>query len=99
MKLTTTFSLAAIFIVMLLGCNPKESTKTQDDVASVQTGKQLVPGEQAPLANPGQNSFGRIRQVGTAKWKRRPGPRFPEPELGTVHFDRGAADPALPETE
>jgi hypothetical protein len=57
-------------------------------VASVQSEKKLVPGEQAPLANPGQNSFGGIRQVGTTKWKRRPGrPSFPEPELATVHFD------------
>jgi len=87
MKFTTTFSLAAIFIGLLLGCNPKDSSKTQDDLASVQPEKQLVPGEQAPLANPDQNTFGGIRNVGTTKTKRRSGPRFPEPELATIPFD------------
>ncbi|MEJ2596417.1 MAG: glycoside hydrolase family 43 protein [bacterium] len=87
MKFTTTFLLAAILLALLAGCNPKDNAGTPDDVAGVQTEQQLVPGEQAPLANPGQNSFGGIRQVGTTKWKRRPGPPFPEPKPGTVHFD------------
>jgi hypothetical protein len=87
MKFTTAFTQAAILMALLLGCNPKDSANTQDEKSSVTTEKKLVPGEQAPLADPDQNSFGRIRQVGTTKVKRRPGPRFPEPELGTVHFD------------
>ena len=79
MKFPSTFLLAAILMALLAGCKPKDTAGTPDDLAGVQTEQQLVPGEQAPLANPGQNSFGGIRQVGTTKWKRRPGPPFPEP--------------------
>ena len=49
--------------------------------------KQLVPGEQAPLANPGQNNFGRLRNVGTTKTKSLPWPSRPEPEIKTVSLD------------
>lgn len=47
----------------------------------------LVPGEQAPLANPGQNMFGGMRNVGTSKVKGRPGMARPEPEIRTVSLD------------
>lgn len=87
MKIITTFSLAVILMACLHGCNSKDSG-TADQVADkVKIEKQLVPGEQAPLANPGQNTFGGIRNVGTTKTKRRSGPAFPEPELRTVHLD------------
>jgi hypothetical protein len=49
--------------------------------------KQLVPGEQAPLADPEQNSYGRIRNVGTVKHKRSPWPSRPEPKIQTVSLD------------
>ena len=83
MKIATTFSLAAFLMVCLLGCNSKDSNTSYQDANRVK----LVPGEQAPLADPGQNTFGGIRQVGTTKWKRRSGPAFPEPKLATLPLD------------
>ena len=50
--------------------------------------KELVPGEQAPLANPGQNTFGRMRNAGTTKAKRSPLPARPEPEIKTISLMR-----------
>jgi hypothetical protein len=87
MKFATTFSLAAIFIALLQGCSSNDSSTNKEGATNTDVETKLVPGEQAPLANPGQNTFGGIRRVGTTKWKRRPGPPFPEPELATVHFD------------
>ncbi|MEJ2594448.1 MAG: family 43 glycosylhydrolase, partial [bacterium] len=87
MKRTTTLSLATIFLAALLSCNTRDS-ETPEDVSGTEAESSLVPGEQAPLADPGQNTFGGIRQVGTTKSKSRPGrPSFPEPEIATVHFD------------
>jgi len=87
MKYTTIFSLAAIFMALLLGCNSKESFTTKEDSNNKEVESKLVPGEQAPLANPIQNTFGGIRTVGTTKSKSRPGPARPEPEIKTVPLD------------
>jgi hypothetical protein len=87
MKITTIFSLAAILMACLPGCNSKDSGMSDHDTNKVKVENQLVPGEQAPLANPGQNTFGGIRNVGTTKTKRRSGPARPEPELRTAHLD------------
>lgn len=87
MKITTTLSLTAIYMLLLLSCQTNDSSTPKEDVNKEETTKVLVPGEQAPLADQGQNSFGRIRRVGTTKWKTRPGPAFPEPELGIVPLD------------
>ncbi|MBN2012110.1 family 43 glycosylhydrolase [candidate division KSB1 bacterium] len=59
----------------------------QPATAQTNEKKQLVPGEQAPLANPDQNSFGGIRNVGTTKSKRLPWPARPEPQIQTVSLD------------
>ena len=77
--------LAFIFIASLISCNI-EVPKTQDQ-SGVEPKQELVPGEQAPLASPDQNSFGRIRNVGTSKSKKWTGPPFPEPKFETVSLD------------
>jgi len=87
MKITTTVSLAAVFMLLLLSCQTKNSSTSGEDVSKEEITNRLVPGEQAPLADQDQNSFGRIRRVGTTKSKARPGPSRPEPEIRTVHFD------------
>ena len=76
--------LAAIFITILMACNFNTPT------ANAQTGvkKPLVPGEQAPPANPGQRNFGGMQPaVGTQGQK--PPQRIPrpEPKITTVSFD------------
>ncbi len=86
MKITI-FSLAAIFTLMLHGCNSNESSKSKEEIVDVKVENELVPGEQAPLADPNQNTFGGIRKVGTTKTKRRSGPAFPEPTLATLPLD------------
>jgi hypothetical protein len=83
MKIATTFSLAVFLMICIIGCNLKDTGTSYQDANTVK----LVPGEQAPLADPGQNTFGGIRQVGTTKWKRRSGPAFPEPILATLPLD------------
>ena len=57
MKKFVHLSLVVFFIALQMTCNLKTST------AQNQTGvkKQLVPGEQAPPANPGQKNFGGMR--------------------------------------
>lgn len=86
MKITTTVSMAASFMI-LLSCQSNNPSASKEDVNKEETAKLLVPGEQAPLADQDQNSFGRLRKVGTTKSKARPGPARPEPEIRTVHFD------------
>lgn len=86
MKITTTVSMAASFMI-LLSCQSNNPSASKEDVSKEETTKLLVPGEQAPLADQDQNSFGRLRKVGTTKSKARPGPARPEPEIRTVHFD------------
>ena len=85
MKKIISLSLITCLIVILISCNCKQDSTTQ----TTKTRKQeLVPGEQAPIADEGQNSFGRMRNVGTTKQKSRPGGRrFPEPEIATVSLD------------
>jgi hypothetical protein len=80
-KLTFFISLLLVFsLIQVVTAQEKENSRVKDK-------EELVPGEQAPLANPGQNSFGRIRNVGTTKTKRLPWPARPEPEITTVSLD------------
>ena len=59
MKKVTVFIMLMLAFALIQSATPQTKEK-----------KQLVPGEQAPLADQGQNSFGRIRNVGTTKIKR-----------------------------
>jgi hypothetical protein len=78
-----------ITLMLVFGFTQKITSQTKEK-------KQLVPGEQAPLANPGQNSFGRIRNVGTTKQKRLPWPSRPEPQIQTVSLDEiSMSDPFI----
>jgi hypothetical protein len=88
MKIATALSLPVICTLLLMSCNSNNSPASKEEVNKVKADKKLlVPGEQAPLADQDQNSFGRIRRVGTTKQKSRPGFVRPEPEIGTIHFD------------
>jgi Glycosyl hydrolases family 43 len=72
-------------ILLILSFVQSAAAQTKENMPAKER-KQLVPGEQAPLANPGQNSFGRIRKVGTTKRKQL-WPARPEPEIKTVSLD------------
>jgi len=75
------------FIILLLVVTFLQSASAQTKDNNPAMGKkQLVPGEQAPLADPDQNSFGRIRRVGTTK-KKQLWPARPEPEIKTISLD------------
>ena len=87
MKINAPFTLVAVFIALLPGCNSNDLSKANEKIGEVEAEYRLVPGEQAPLADPDQNSFGRIRRVGTTKTKTIPGFVRPEPEIATIHFD------------
>ena len=60
-----------LLFTLLISCSSEQSSEKQSEVKEE---KRLVPGEQAPLANPDQNSFGWIRRVGTSKYKKLPFP-------------------------
>ena len=85
MNLSKSNLLVSALIVVLMICNMEVSVAQNQLPAK--TKKELVPGEQAPLANPNQNSFGGIRKVGTTKQKRLPWPARPEPKIQTVSLD------------
>lgn len=87
--------LSTCLFALIISCNTKQEVKEQKQEADYE---QLVPGEQAPLSNPNQNSFGRMRNVGTQKWKSRPGARLqrPDPEVRTVSLDElSMSDPFI----
>lgn len=88
MKSIVSISTVSLIIALLTGCNSSDpSTPSNPETATADTEYILMPGEQAPLADQGQNSFGRIRRVGTSKSKSLGRPPRPEPEIGTIHFD------------
>ena len=77
------YCMVFIIAATLVSCNMKTSKTTCKCKKT-----ELVPGEQAPIANPGQNTFGRMRNVGTRKSKGWPGrPPRPEQEIKTVPMD------------
>ncbi|MBN1767137.1 MAG: family 43 glycosylhydrolase [Prolixibacteraceae bacterium] len=87
--------LSTCLFALIISCNTKQEVKEQKQEADYE---QLVPGEQAPLSNPNQNSFGRMRNVGTQKWKSRPGARLQrlDPEVRTVSLDElSMSDPFI----
>lgn len=85
MKKHVVKSLSVLLLaVMIAACNSNQNPSVE---THIEEEKKLVPGEQAPLANPDQNSFGWTRNVGTSKYKKSPFPPRPEPEIRTVPFD------------
>ena len=88
-KLSYLIALLLVFsLIQITTAQEKEKCQEQDkEKCHKKEKKELVPGEQAPLANPGQNAFGRIRNVGTTKTKRSPFPARPEPEIKTISLD------------
>ncbi|MEZ5070115.1 MAG: glycoside hydrolase family 43 protein [Bacteroidales bacterium] len=88
MKTTFPLLLTLLAWILLPCCTTPDSSSATSPLADApETEYVLKPGEQAPLANPGQNSFGGIRMVGTTKSKNLGRPPFPEPEIATVPFD------------
>jgi hypothetical protein len=51
------------------------------------TPKKIVPGEQAPAANPGQNNFGGMRPPVGTPGQQVPRPPRPEPKITTISLD------------
>ena len=84
MKKIFNLSLAAFLFIILMACNLINST------AQAQSGqkKPLVPGEQAPPADPGQRNFGGMQPPAGTQGQKPPQrlPR-PEPKITTVSLD------------
>lgn len=77
-------SLALAFIAVIMAGNLENSMAQ----AQTREKKPLVPGEQAPPANPGQRNFGGVRPpVGTPGQQPMMRPPRLEPEIVTVPFD------------
>ncbi|MCX6262132.1 MAG: family 43 glycosylhydrolase, partial [Bacteroidia bacterium] len=84
------------FIAILLACNSVQTLLAQNK-SQTEVKKQIVPGEQAPLANPGQNNFGGMRPP-AGSGGQRPAIRQPrpEPEVRTVSLDElSMSDPYI----
>ena len=76
----------SLLIAALMVCN-LETLVAQNQPQSSAKGK-IVPGEQAPLANPGQRNFGGMQpSVGVPGQPRPPRPPRPEPKIRTVSLD------------
>ena len=82
MKTNLSKSIVIFLVAMLVSCSPKltKVTQTQPEVK-----KQIVRGEQAPPADPGQRNFGgMLTATGTMG---QPRPQRPEPKIQTVSLD------------
>ena len=84
------------FIVMLMACNSMQ-TLTAQQKSRTEVKKRVLPGEQAPHANPGQNNFGGMRPP-AGPGQQRPAVRQPrpEPEVRTVTLEEiSMSDPYI----
>ncbi len=83
MRTLLRLSLAVSIVAMLVVCNASQAAaQTQTRVK-----KPVVPGEQAPPANPGQNNFGGPRPVAGTGAAPAVRPPRPEPQIQTVSLD------------
>ncbi len=84
----------SLFFVALLMSFSSESVSGQTAKPGA---KKLVPGEQAPPANPGQNNFGGMRPPsGTSVPRPQTRPAFQEPKIQTVSLDElSMSDPFI----
>jgi hypothetical protein len=81
-----TFLFVSFIIAAYIVCN-WETTVAQNQLKSEEK-KKLIPGEQAPLADPGQKNFGGMRpSVGVPGQQRPPRPPRPDPKIRTVSLD------------
>lgn len=91
-----TFSIIAVSFLLFVSCN--NNSQSDGQVPEV-----ILPGEQAPFADPGQRNFGGFRRRDTTGKAPAPRPRFQMPEVRTVHFnDLVMSDPFIyphPETQ
>ena len=72
-------------VFLMPSCCPKTTPAVQSQVAEK---RQVVPGEQAPRANPGQRNFGGMRPpTGSGTQPSQPRPPRPEPTIQTISFD------------
>ena len=92
MKRFLNASLVVFIIVALSACNCNDTPAEQ-----VVEKPKVVPGEQAPPANPGQRNFGGIRPpTGSGTRANRPRPPRPEPTIQTVSLeDISMSDPFI----
>lgn len=83
--------LAATAVFLLAaGCSPKVIYVKSPDTTPI------APGEQAPLANPGQKNFGGGMPADTTGMAARMRARMREPQIGLVHFnDLSMSDPYI----
>ena len=76
--------------VICAGCAPRIV------VVKVQETGEIKPGEQAPVANPGQNNFGGGMPADSAAMAAFIKARMREPEIGIIHFnDLAMSDPYI----
>ena len=89
MKRFIRFSMiAACAALITLSFNPKQTTAQTTAQTQAKIKKQVVPGEQAPQADPGQRNFGGPRPApGTGGQAPAPRPPRPEPTIQTVSLD------------
>jgi hypothetical protein len=94
MKKILLIFLTTIFAAMLMSGNAQQ-TKTVQNQTEVK--KRVIPGEQAPPANPGQRNFGGMRPP-TGSGNQAPQTRSPRPEptIQTVSLDElSMSDPFI----
>ena len=90
MKRLALFYLGAMTAALVAGCSPKVV------VVRVPEDRKVVPGEQAPLANPGQKNFGGGMPADTTGFAAMMRARMREPEIRTIHFnDLSMSDPYI----
>ncbi len=80
-------------VLLLSSCNTNQTSTTEEQQTEVKA--KVVPGEQAPPANPGQRNFGGNLAAGG---ERPPMPRTPrpEPEIKTIPFEEiSMSDPFI----
>ncbi len=95
-KKVVSFSLAVFLVASMVSCNSNQAPQSQPQ-SQTEVKKKVVPGEQAPFADPGQNNFGGPRPV-TGAGQQRPAPRppRPEPKIQTVSLDElSMSDPFI----
>jgi hypothetical protein len=91
MKKIGSFSLSVLLVALVVAFGT-------DFASAQQAKKKVVPGEQAPSADPGQRNFGGMRPPTGAGAPQRPAPRPPQPkpEVKTISLDElSMSDPYI----
>lgn len=95
MKNAVILLMVAICVVVFSSCNTNQPSTNQSLQTEVK--KEVVRGEQAPFADPGQRNFGGPRPPAADGEERPPvRPPRPEPEIKTISFDEiSMSDPFI----